>query len=425
MYDAVTDPMMGQISDHTRSRWGRRRPYIMLGALFWGIVFVLIWMALPGWSQGAKFVYLVAMGILFATGATIFIIPYMALGAEMTLDYHERSNLSAYRIGFMQIGQVVGTGMLWFVSLLKAHLPHAIDANSHASSFTSRIMNTLSSLPNKEWTIAAIIIAVFSTILMFLSGLIPRERFETRAAQRFSLWQAFRTTFSNANFRRVAGTYLTFYGLTFLGNFMLPYLMIYCVKKPSYVMPLYGIAAVSGLLTLPLWLRLGHIFEKSVVLRIICVWESITCPIILLVFNSAHPWLIFILSVYHGSGQAAFETYCHSMVGDVTDEDERETGHRREGMYFGTYNFLLKCAISVGLLWSGFGLALVGYVPNAEQSVGTLWGMKLMFGIPFLSVLSGLFYMRRYSLDSTQLNKIHEELSQKRSANACTSLPVA
>lgn len=402
IFDAVTNPLMGQMSDRTRTRFGRRRPYIMGGGIFWGVVFVLLWMALPGWSQGAKFAYLVLMDILFAVGVTVFIVPYLALGAELSLDYDERSSIAGYRIAFMQMGQIVGAGMLALAYFIKGRMGQWPDLG-----------RLLAWLPNTEWSAAAIILGVVSIVCMFLSGLIPQERFATRAATEFTSWQAFRATLSNANFRRVVATYVTFYGFTFLGNFMLPYLLIYYIKKPAYIMPLYAVGALSGVATLPLWVRLGRVLEKSVILRIVCVWQATVYPLSLVMFHPSHPWLMVPFAILAGSGQAAFETYSHSLLGDVTDEDDLRTGQRREGMYFGVYNLLLKLAISVGLVWSGFALAFLGYVPNGEQSVGTLWGMRLLFALPFLPVLLGLLYLRRYSLDRARLKAIHQELARR------------
>lgn len=402
IFDAFINPLMGQISDRTHTRLGRRRPYIMLGGVFWGFVFVLLWLALPRWSQGGKFAYLLLVDIAYAVGAAVFIVPYLALGAELSLDYDERSSIAAYRIAFFQIGQIVGAGMLALAYWIREQITHG-----------AGLVRWSSALPNAEWTLAAITLAAVSVMGMVVSGLVPKERFASRSALGFTSWQAFKTTWSSANFRRVVGTYVTYYGFTSLGNFMLPYICIYYVKKPSYIMPAYAVLALTGVVTLPLWLRVGRVLEKSVVLRIVCVWMAMVCPLALVLFDPSHPRLLFLLAVWGGAGQAAFETYSHSLLGDVTDEDELATGWRREGMYFGVYNLLLKLAISLGLMWSGFALALVRYVPGAEQTTGTLWGMRLLYAVPFLAALLGLAFLRRYPLDRARLGEIHAQLVRR------------
>jgi Na+/melibiose symporter-like transporter len=423
VFDAVTNPAIGQISDRTNTRFGRRRPYIMLGSIFWGATFVTLWLALPAWSQGSKFAYLVAVDVSYALGAALFIVPYLALGAELSLDYDERSSIAGYRIAFMQVGQVVGAAMLTLTILIRDQTAHWEKAGS--GGFPIHLPRLLSALPNVEWSLAGILLAVVSVAGMFLSGLIPKERFATRSASGFTSWVAFKTTLSNRNFVRVVATYATYYGFTSLGNFMLPYLLVYYVKKPSYLLPAYAILAVSGVATLPLWLKLGRILEKSVILRIACVWMATACPLSLVLFSPSYPWLIFLLAFWGGSGQAAFETYSHSLLGDVTDEDEMRTGQRREGMYFGVYNLLLKLAISLGLMWSGFALAVVRYVPNGQQSTATLWGMRLLYAVPFLFIPLGLVYLRSYSLDRGRLAVVQKDLRETQSRRGPLPGPVA
>lgn len=410
VFDGLTNPLMGQISDRTQTRLGRRRPYIMLGGVLWGFIFILLWLASPRWAGGTKFAYLVLVDILFAIGGTVFIVPYMALGAELSLDYDERSSIAAYRIAFMQIGQIVGAGMLPLTYWIKDEIGQWEGVSGQNSGQVPHVARLLALFPNAEWGLAAIILAAISVLSMFLSGLVPRERFATRWVIEFTPWQAFRTTLSNANFRRVVATYVTFHGISSLGNFVLPYLLIYYVEKPSYIMPLYASGALSGVLSLPLWLRLGRSLEKSVVLRIVCVYQALLGPLAFVLFSPSYPALMFLLGIWGGAGQAAFETYCYSLLGDVTDEDELRTGRRREGMYFGVHNLLLKLAISVGLVWSGFALALVKYTPGAQQTGATLLGMRLLYAIPFLSLLFGTLYLRRYSLDRARLETIHREI---------------
>jgi len=203
-FDAFTDPLMGQISDKTRTRFGRRRPYVMFGSIYWGIIFVLVWAALPDWQPFVKFTYLLLMDTLFALGVTVFQTPYMALGAELSLDYSERSSITAYRMAFMQIGNIVGAGLLTLADLIKPRLEQI----GQQSSVIYSVLKITKSLPNAEWTTAAIVLAVISVTTMFMSGLVPKERFASRTARGFTSWQALKTTLSNANYRRVIAVHV-------------------------------------------------------------------------------------------------------------------------------------------------------------------------------------------------------------------------
>ena len=113
--DALTDPMMGYISDNTRSRWGRRRPYILVGAIGSGLIFALLWQLPAGASQTYYFVYFLVGSILFYVPYTIFATPWVALGYELTPDYHERTRLMGVQNFIGQLAYVVSPWFLWFM----------------------------------------------------------------------------------------------------------------------------------------------------------------------------------------------------------------------------------------------------------------------------------------------------------------------
>jgi len=318
----------------------------------------------------------------------------------------------------MQIGNVVGASLLMLVGVFRTQIDAIADQTSH---ILHRLVLAVMALPNAEWSAAAVVLTVVSVTAMFLSGLIPKERFASRSVHGFGLWEGLKTTLLNANYRRVIAVHVAGWIAGAVGSFFVPYLPIYWVQKPSFIMPLYAVAALSGAVALPIWVRLGRVLEKSVVLRIVCVNRALMAPLALVCFSRSHPYLVFVLGVVGGVAQAGTYAYVLSMIGDVTDEDEVRTGQRREGMYFGVYTLSLKLVNSLGLLWTGFGLALVGYVPNAEQSMQTLWGMRLIQALPELINLSGLWFMHRYPLNRARLEEIHRELANRKETNVCSS----
>ena len=178
-----------------------------------------------------------------------------------------------------------------------------------------RLIRVVTALPNTEWTLAAIVLAVISVTFMFLSGLISKERFATRSAREFTSWQALRTTLLNANYKRVIAVHVTVWAAAAFGNFLVPYLTIYRVKKPSLIMPLCAVVAIAGVIALPIWIRLSRTLEKSVVLRIICVWEALKTPIFWLAFSPSHPYLVFLTAIWGGAGQGGTLAYVRSMIG--------------------------------------------------------------------------------------------------------------
>ena len=417
IWDAFSDPLMGQISDRTSSQFGRRRPFVMFGSLFWGLVYVLLWMASPAWSTWTKFSYLVIMDLLFSTALTIVSTPYMALGAELSTDYSERSEIVAYRLVFGHVGNTIGAGLLMYASFIGKCSGHLLGRYCEESAHVSRVLNTMATDDQASWIAAAAIMAVAATLFLLISGLCSRERFATRAARRFRTVEALKVACTNLNYLRVAGTHLVGWLAGQVGSFLLPFLLIYWVKRDEFIQP--GIMTLAGisLVVLPAWIALGRRLEKSTCYRIALLIGILTGPASLLTFNPRFSWLFFLWVIWVGTGTAGGHTYCQSMIADVTDEDELSTGERREGMFFGILTFAQKFVGSLGLVWAGVALKLVGYVPGAEQSDGTLWGMRMLYAIPSLSGIAGLFLLRNYRLSRARLAEIQREVTARASGD--------
>jgi len=416
LWDAFTDPLMGQISDRTRTRFGRRRPYIMFGSFLWGAAFAALWMASPGWGTTSKVAYLIVMDLMFATGLTVVSTPYMALGAEITSDYSERSRIVAYRFAFFTIGQVAGSSLLNCAGLIQRASTRFLEGSPALVDGFQAILQSLANTAQASWIAAAIIISMAAVVSLIISGAVPREQFATRAVTRFRLPSAIKTSLQNRNYLRLLGAQFCAVLAGQLGVPLVPYLCKYWLKRPEYIMLAFSTIAVAIVVALPLWMRVGRYLDKSVCFRIACAMAVFNGPISLLTINPRYPLLVFPWAMWAGVCQAGIQTFAQSILADIADEDELLTGERREGMYFGVYTLTQKLIGSFGLIWAGIALSLVGYVPNAEQSSGTLWGMRLLYACVSLGNAAGVILLRGFPLTRARTAEIQNEV--RRRANA-------
>jgi len=129
--------------------------------------------------------------------------------------------------------------------------------------------------------------------------------------------------------------------------------------------------------------------------------------------NPRYPLLVFPWAMWAGVCQVGIQTFAQSMLADIADEDELSTGERREGMYFGVYTLSQKLIVAGGLTWAGIALSLIGYVPNAEQSSGALWGMRLLYACASLGNVAGIVLLRRFPLTRARMSEIQDEVQRR------------
>ena len=190
IWDALTDPVMGLISDNFHSKWGRRKPFIVSGAILMGIVFGLIWLVPEAWSETAKVAFFIGMQILFFTFFTVFYVPYTALTYEMTPDYNERTRVMAYNAFFHKFGEFIYQWMIPLAAVLSvrffaASLPEGQEVN-------------LSGIRTVGWIVGLGIMAGFG----MLPGFFVRERFrkKTEHQEKVRFAQGFKQAFGNVAF---------------------------------------------------------------------------------------------------------------------------------------------------------------------------------------------------------------------------------
>ena len=370
LFDAVTDVVIGNISDNTKTRWGRRRPFILIGVLFSALFMGLLFNAPSSWSGAALYAYIFFAGSFFYIAYATFVIPYSALGFELTDDYSERTRVLAWR---MYLGLAAGLGIPWLYKL-----SFVINANEVIGARTV------------AWIMAAVVIVL---------GLIPvifvRESDQGARNPSMPFIKSLGVTFKNRSFLLLTGSVLSILlGLFLAGPFGL-YLNIFYVSGggKEAAANMMGFATTfgmfCGLAGLPVATWLGARYGKRRTALVLVLSVLVSLPTTWWLFNPARPWLQLLPTfVLRFSTDGAF-LLATSMLADVCDEDELFTGLRREGIYSAALEFGKKCAIAFSTVVSGYVLAVVGFDAKMPmQTEQTLTNLRLGY-IVILTITLG------------------------------------
>jgi GPH family glycoside/pentoside/hexuronide:cation symporter len=409
IWDAMTDQLMGNISDNTRTRWGRRRPFIVLGAIMTGITMPLIWWMPVGLASWQIVTWLVVMGIIFYTCFSVWAMPYYSLQLEMSPDYNERTNITAYRSFAQQIFGVVGS---WILALA-------------ASPILSRFADHKPDLVNGMRYIS-IGLGLVTILLGALPGLFVKERYYEKDASKQAkqpLWRGLKQTLSTRPFLWViAITFTKTFGFSLVGALGF-YLNAYYVCKGNIFLAtkIAGVAStflfVPNLFAIPICTWIANRWDKGVLLYVTIASGILGSLSMYFLVTPLHPWLQVFPSLLIGPLGIGLWLVVPSMQADVADYDELMTGQRREGSFSATYSWTLKAstALSGGisglvLVWTGFDIS-----HGAIQPVEVLLNIKfLSIWIPVVFLVMSIFAVSRYELTRKRMAEIRIILESRR-----------
>lgn len=404
LIDAITDPLMGNFSDNTRTKWGRRRPYLVAGATLCALLLPLIWMP-PFSSQSGMFLFLTLIGVVYFTCYTVFTIPYAALGFELTSDYDERTRLLAWP---NYIGLIGSLSMPWLYSL------------SLSTIFENEVIGA-------RW------VSVVIGFLILLCGLIPvyflREPARGRQQPKVKLGEAIRFTLRNRPFLIVLlVNVIVLLGLATMMTLGL-YINIYYVfdGDKAAAAKLSGLSGsmVATLSYVSVWMatvistRLGKRRAAEIGLSLTLVgtisfWWT---------FSPEYPYLQLISAAFVGLGLQGCWMLFISMIGDVCEEDEVRTGLRREGIYSAVGGFTRKAAVAAAGLGGGLVLKFCGFDAEVAETTGApadvVERLKLWFIIGQCCVLVlGIVLLRFYPITRERAQETQRILRERREAKA-------
>lgn len=457
IFDAITDPIMGFISDNTKSKWGRRRPYIFIGAILSGVLFAILWRLDPNNSQNYNFWYFLIFSMIYLIGNTMFSTPLIGLGYEMTSDYNERTRLMAFS---QTLGQIAWMIVPWFWVIIADPDIFATQAEGvHKMSIVVAA--------------ACIVLGVLPAI--FCRG-IDASNMQNRKEITFkTLWSNLKDLFAgivqvskNKPFMKLCGaTFLVFNGFQMVAAFSV-YIIVFYMYNGSY----------EGAGTWPAWFSmLSAIITAFVVIPIVSAMANkwgkrkafIISTIISIIgymmkwwgfdislnekFNQTGlaqsmnsgvtsffdyinpileqlhmswfsidatqgvPWLIFVPLPFIAFGIGGLFTLMMSMTADVCDLDELENGMpRKEGTFGAIYWWMVKLGQAIALVLGGLVLKLVGFISDAQtQTAETMTNLRIAdIVIPAITAGIAVIVMWRYSLTEQKAREIKEKLVERR-----------
>lgn len=402
IWDAITDPIMGWISDRTEFRFGRRRPYIIGGAIAGGFLFALLWWCPLGMSPTFYFIWYLGISILFYTAFTVFGVPYVALGYELSPDYHERTRIMSFRTGFQSVAGICIQWLFWL---------------TQRSIFDGTV-------DGMRW------VGIGMGVLILLMGMAPgiflkerqlttneivanREKVKLRNALSVLSVRSFRIilyalvmAMSGMFTVIILGFYINVYYL-FGGD----------LAGASTVIGVQGtFYHVSCMVSLPLINWASTRMGKKRALQLFLAIAAIGTLLKWILFTPENPWLQLIVVALMAPGLSAMWTLLASMTADVTDVDELKNGTRREGSFGAIYGWTMKLGFAVCFFVAGFVLEWTGFDAElgGDQHLHTIYWIRVLYSvIPAIGLMGAMVCIWRYPITEQTANEVRRKLEKR------------
>lgn len=383
LWDAVNDPLVGTLSDRTRSRFGRRKPWIAGGSVLFLLAAAFLFFPVAEVTA----TYLAAVLFFFYLGWTAIQIPFLAWSGEISGQYHERTRIATYQT-------VAGAAGL----LVMLVLPTVADQLRPGDGrLQMSLMGTL------------LLVVTMPAVLLSLTAF--REQAPESPAEPFSLRQSLRAVFANPLLLRVlASDFAVTLGQS-IRSALIVFFVTYVMGRPEWAAGLFLFQFVFGVLAGPIWLRVGRIFGKH---RTAVLGEGLQVAInlALLTVTPDDFGLLLALTLAQGLAQGSGNLMLRAIVADVADKHRLETGEERSGLYFSVFSLAGKAAAAVAI---GVALPLVGWLgfdpQAATNSPEALHGIQLVFALgPALAHAISAALIAGFPLDEAAHTEIRRQL---------------
>lgn len=412
LMDAFTDPIMGFISDNTRSKWGRRRQFVFIGAILSGLTYVVLWQLYRENGVDYNFTYFLICSFLFYISFTVFSVPYVAMGYEMSDDFHERTNIMAVAQWIGQWAWVIAP-WFWVIMYDAEWFPNADTATRSLALWVG---------------IGCGILAMVPAIFIKSKSTIDRDDFEPLTINNIGssltqIFDGFKESFKIKQFRKMCfATFLIFNSFNTVASFTFFIVVYYLFNGDAAaagIWPtLFGSVGALGttFLVIPVtaWIS-GKLGKK----RAFMVCQSISfIGYILLwfLFVPGKPYMFLFALPFFSFGIGSLFTIMMSMTADVCDLDELNTGKRREGIFGAIYWWMVKFGFGIAGLLTGAIMTLVGFDVDAGATSGApMTGLRIFFsGLPMLGTLIAMFIMKDYDLTEEKANEVSAQLEARK-----------
>ena len=401
IYDALNDIVVGTLSDRTRTRWGRRRPYLLFGTVPFAAAFVLMWLVPGAKSQVTLTLYYTAMYMLFDTLFTLVSVPYVALTPELAPTYDARTSLHSYRMAFSIVFGLVG-------AVAPLALVDAL-AGPAATLATRRV----------AYLLMAVVLGAVSFPPLFLVFSAIRERPEYQALPTPSIRESFRIASSNRAFLIAAGVYL----LTWIPMDLIQYVLVFFIRdrlglgpgeRDMIFLTLFGVATAA----LPFWVWAAGRWDKK---RAYQAGIAFLAAVLVVLSFSAprNPTLVFALAALAGVGVSAAHAIPLAILPDVVEWDELRSGNRYEAAYYTVISLIQKLVGAGAIALTGAALGYTGYItaplgPVAQPAAALRAIQALVGPLPALFFILGIVLVSFYPISRERHARIVRALAKKR-----------
>jgi GPH family glycoside/pentoside/hexuronide:cation symporter len=390
-WDYINDPLIGFYTDRVRSRWGRRRPFLLFGFIPFGLMFAMMWYRPPTDSQFLLAAYYALAYFLFDTSYTFVTMPYSALTPELTQDYDERTSLTTYRMAFSIIGSLVA----FVVPLM--------------------IIGTMRPENSGRIFTMGIIFGAACALPLLLTFFGTRERSEYFAQSQPSLRESLRAVWRNRPFLFAAGIFLFTWTAADVIQAFLLFFLKYRMNLEAQSDLIMGAIFITALLVLPLWNWISRKTDKRKAYIAGMIFLSVIMIALIFLNPSAGVPMVLSMAILAGIGVSAIHVLTWAIIPDAVEVDELTSGQRHEGIFYSLVSLFKKIASSIAIPLTLLVLQWSGYVSNAPtQKPSAILAIRILIGpVPSVLLLGGILFAVFYPLSRSSHARTREEIAAR------------